>query len=65
MGSHQKSVKVKDPDPAPVATEAGGQESRQAELAELRRHGRGLTRRKTILAGDTSQETGASTLLGG
>ena len=70
MGSHKTKTPdtpaVKEPDPAPTVVSVDGPEAQAAEDAEKRRSRRGLTRQKTILAGDTSQEgAGRRTILGG
>lgn len=68
MGSHKaktpKTPEVKDPAPSPTVVSADGPEAQAAEDAEKRRSRRGLTRQKTILAGDASQAA-RSTILGG
>lgn len=69
MGSHKaktpKAPEVKDPAPSPTVVSADGPEAQAAEDAEKRRSRRGLTRQKTILAGDASQAASRSTILGG
>ena len=65
-----KGVKVKDPDPTPKARDEK-ETDLQVEQDERRRNARGLTRAKTILAGDLQVDNvavtqkGNKTILGG
>lgn len=65
-----KGVKVKDPDPTPMARDEK-ETDLQVEQDENRRNARGLTRAKTILAGDLQVDNvavtqkGNKTILGG
>lgn len=65
MGSSKK-VKVKDPDPTPSEQTSQGETDLQIEQDERRRNQRGMTRAKTILAGDVQAgNNGKKTILGG
>ena len=65
-----KGVKVKAPDPTPMARDEK-ETDLQVEQDERRRNARGLTRAKTILAGDLQVDNvavtqkGNKTILGG